>query len=474
MERTQCTPLFDFGQPVQVTAMVGLRSTTVEPCTAPWDEVFGTVRTAATKDGAPSVIPATFRAESVLWTRSGRPRKDQAEACTAIIIDLDGFKCPSDFDPMEPVSAHPDYYTIESGDIEDALCRLGLAGTYWSTWSSRADAPRWRIAVPLSHPVVPKAQERVWRAVAQAIIDQLRDAVHPKVNADWAARGATQPAILPVRPAPGPQGEGRAASHRTSPWGMVVPSPVHVDGCAVVPEEVERAANSVHYGRRLAFVQAARTGRAATGDHPAPRPYTGVCDAPGAAETVSAWRADRTATLTLTAGLDALARVRRDGLGARPGGRGSVIAAACFHLFRCGEPVAGIRSWGDAALAATGGRTPAANLVRDLESQVRDFARREGATVAWAASARAALAEGAAHAPREHQVDAATRYCTILARAEHLRRVGGGQLAFDQIALVVGMPTAAVVAWRRRLQEVGMLDQWGESRSTHYRIREVA
>ena len=472
MERTHRTVPFDFAQPVQVTALAGIRATTVEPCTAPWDEVFGTVRQAPSKDAAPTIIPATFRAESVLWTRSGRPRKDHAESCTAIVVDFDGFHCPADFDPMEPVASHPDYYTIESGDVEDALCRLGLAGTYWSTWSSRADAPRWRVAVPLAHPILPRAQEGVWRAVARAIVGQLRETVHPKVDADWAARGATQPAILPVRPAPGD--EDRAASHRASPWGMVVPSPVHVDGCAVVPDEVERAANSVHYGRRLAFVTAARARRGATGEHPAPRPYTGACDAPGAAETVSAWRADRTVATTLTAGLDAVARVRRDGLGARPGGRGSVIAAACFHLFRCGESVAGIRAWGDDALAATGGRTPAANLVRDLYAQVRDFARREGATVAWAASARAALADAAAHAPREHQVDAATRFCTILARAEHLRREGGGQLAFDQIALVVGMPTAAVVAWRRRLQEVGMIDQWGESRSTHYRIRGVA
>lgn len=452
------TAFFDFGQPIQVTTVAGLRATSVQPCTASWDEVFGTVHPAASKDTAPAIIPATFDADTLLWTKAGRPNKSGATGCTAVLVDFDG--CPDGT------------YTIESGDLEEALNRLGLAGTYWSTWSATEVRPRWRVALPLVAPVKPSAQERVWTAVARALVGQLRAVVKggEKLDADWAARHATQLAILPCAPT----AACKATPHKTYPWGGLVPHPVHVDGKPVSLEEVDRAKNADHYGRRLAFVARARAREGSTtGCNKPPVPYKGSAEAPEAPVGLAAWRADRTATLTLTAGLDAVEHARRHGLGARPGGRGSALAAGCFHLYRCGAPVPAIRAWAEAALTATGGRAVGDTLLKDLAGQVRDFAGRAEAphVKAWCAMARAALdAADPKFAPRPHQVEAAATFLNLLARAEHLRRDGGGQVSFSEVALVVGMPTAAVVCWRRTLQDANLLDQFGSGRTTHYRL----
>ena len=436
------TPLFDFNQPLQLTAVIGGLRGTAEPFTESWAEVFK-VREAASKAKAPAVIPATFTAESLVWTKSGRPKKDQAESCTALFFD---------FDECE----------LEEGDVEDALNKLGLAGTFWSTWKATVTNPRWRIAIPLAHPILPAAQEKVWKAVARALQEIL------EVDLDWAARHVTQPAILPCHPKP--EDMQAAGEHKTDRWGWVKPNIIHVDGRPVVPEEVERAKSSMHYGRKLSFIQARRDGARCRKPPRVPTPYQGSSDAPGAAETVAAWRANRSATFGLTTGLDAVERVRRQGLGARPGGRGSVIAAGCFHLYRCGASVDEIRTWGMAALTATGGRDPAANLLKDVQEQVRDFTTRakHSASAEWLTSAHAVLRD--TPGLHDNQREALALFVTIISRAKHLQREGGGQMDWAAVSHVVGMPTTNVVSWRKTLENNGLLSNWGSGRSTHYAI----
>lgn len=478
------TPLFDFSQPVQVTTLAGLTARTVAGCTAPWDDVFGTVHQARSKIDAPCIIPGTFR-PTVDWTRgrasnpgSGfdavmpRPQVRCMESVTAILIDLDRGD-------------------LTGGTIEEALTALGLAGTYWSTWSSTVVSPRWRIAIPLSHPYVVRDHRQVWTRVAVAVRGQLRLlTLDDTVDVDWSGRSASQPSILPCRPVAGT--ESAAASDVKYPWGCVVPNPVHVDGHPVVPSDATAADGAAHYANALRYV--ARSGRggdrrsAAVRAQAMPPAWTPSADGPGAASTVAAWRTDERHAPSLTDGLDACERVQRDGLGASKGGRGAVLRAGCFHLHRCGRTHREIQEWAMAVVERTPGQP--GNLVDDLMAQVRYFERRQSdpATVAWVRAARDALssttgdrvAAGRRGSMPAHHAAAADRFVRILAHADHLRSSGAGQLSFAQLALVLGMPAVAghshpaVVAWRQVLIEAGLLHRDGVRRDTRYRRIEVS
>ena len=407
--RSQPTPLFDFGHPVQVTTLAGITCTgrEVDHCSAPWDEVFGTVREARSKTEAHSVVCATYRPPSggapVRWCpgsagRAGsgrspaapRPSSRSIDSVTAIVYDFDD----------------QDWGSVDGSAVEGALMQLGLAGTFWSTWSSTVIRPRWRVAIPLSHPITPAAYREIWPRVGGAIADEIHALMlldpEQRVSIDLAAGGIGQPAILPVRP-PADGAAMRAAAPtrravtRRRPWGGVVPAPVHVDGVAVVPEQAQAATSATHYTNSLRFVQ--RTGRGwggarrgpegARGGPIVPAPYVGVPDAPDAAQTVATWAADERTAVALTAGMDAVARVRRDGLGRVR--HGSVLRAACWHQYRCGILADEISRWGSDALAATPGVS--SSTVRELVRQVEYFRRRQDAALAdpWTDRAVAAI-----------------------------------------------------------------------------------
>lgn len=485
------TPLFDTSQPVQVTTLAGLTARTVAGCTAPWGEVFGVVHQARSKVDAPCIIPGTFR-PSVDWTRgrasnpgSGfdavmpRPQVRCMDSVTAILIDLDRGD-------------------VTGGTIEEALTSLGLAGTYWSTWSSTVVGPRWRITIPLANPYVPRDHRQVWSRVAVAVRGQLRlSTLDDTIDVDWSGRSASQPSILPCRPVAGT--ESAAASAAKYPWGCVVPNPVHVDGHPVVPSDATAADGAAHYANALRYV--ARSGRGGDRRSAAARARQGVAgrspawtpsaDGPGAASTVAAWRTDERYASSLPDGLDACERVRRDGLGAAKGGRGAVLRAGCFHLHRCGWTHREIQDWAMDVVERTPGQP--GNLVDDLMAQVRYFERRQSdpATVAWTRAALGAISstqDRGRGAMPAHHTGTADRFVRILAHADHIRcpagapagASGAGQLSFAQLALVLGMPAVAghshpaIIAWRQVLIEAGLLHRDGVRRDTRYSRIEVS
>jgi hypothetical protein len=488
--RPQPTPLFDFGHPVQVTTLAGITCTgrEVDHCSAPWDEVFGTVREARTKTEAHSVVCATYRPGPVRWAGGGRPGSGGSvprpssraiDSVTALVYDFDT----------------QDWGSVDGSAIEGALMQLGLAGTFWSTWSSTVVRPRWRLAIPLSHPITPAAYREIWPRVGGAVADEIHALMlldpEQRVSIDLAAGGIGQPAILPVRPPAG--GETKAMSRAAYPWGGVVPAPVHVDGVAVVPEQAQAATSATHYTNSLRFVQ--RTGRgwggarkgvtSARGAPIVPAPYVGVPDAPDAAQTAATWAADERTAVALTAGMDAVARVRRDGLGRVR--HGSVLRAACWHQYRCGILADEISRWGSEALAATPGVS--SSTVRELVRQVEYFRRKQDAALTdpWTDRAVTAILTPRVDpetgkprpVPTPEQQTAVAQVVLILACASHLDPEGGGSLSWAQIALVVGMPAvagvdrthAAVVAWRSALVEAGLLSRSGERQATTWARR---
>jgi hypothetical protein len=483
-------------------------------CTAPWEDVFFKVHVLAraAKNDAPAIIAATFKlgpdgkplkpsmtkgvelSDEDAWVdpRPGqtftafkrealpRPHTKHLVSVTAITMDFDEG-------------------SLFENQIREALEGLGIAGTFWQTWSSTVIKRRWRLALPLVRPYAytKDGHEKVWSRVANLVLNQLRlVTLNPKLTTDWAMKTVVQPAILPCRPAP--EDEAKASNLKNKPWGGVVPEVFHVDGQAIDPAEAAKAESSRHYANGLAFKN--RTGRNWGGSQkghdghraqPA-KPYQGSPDAPGAAEAVAAWRVNERTAVDLTTGLDALQRLRRDGVGARKGGRGAALRAGCWHMHRCGFTSKEIQSWGMAALEATGGPAVDNTLIKDLDAQVRFFLRKEDAVQDWFGAAATALtveridpATGKSRGldrlmlPQVHARTAA-HFLRILAFADHLDTPEGGKLNFAVLSKVLGMPaekdkaSPAVIAWRHALIEAKLLSKAGQRQQTRYRRLGVA
>ena len=508
---TTSNPPFDVRQPLEVVTMPGVAATGDELafCSAPWGDVFFKVHVLAraAKNDAPAIIAATFKLGP-----DGKPIKPSMTKGVELSAE-DAWVDPRPGQPwagfkkdelprphvkhlvsVTAITMDFDEGNLFENQIREALGGLGIAGTYWQTWSSTVIKRRWRLALPLVRPYAytKDGHEKVWSRVANLVLNQLKlVTLNDKLTTDWAMKTVVQPAILPCRPAP--EDEQKAANRKNKPWGGVVPEVFHSDGVAIDPAEAAKAESSKHYANGLAFK--ARTGRDWGGARRGPasgvpkgqgpaKPYEGSPDAPEAAEAVAAWRADERTAVGLTDGLDALQRLRRDGVGARKGGRGAALRAGCWHMHRCGLTSKEIQSWGLAALEATGGQVVDNTLLKDLDTQVRYFAKKEGAADPWLRAAADAMTveriDPATGKPRrtvarEHAV-AAGRYLRILAHADHLDTPEGGKLNFAVLSKVLGMPapsrdkaSPAVIAWRHALIEAGLLSKAGERQQTRYR-----
>jgi hypothetical protein len=147
-----------------------------------------------------------------------------------------------------------------------------------------------------------------------------------------------------------------------------------------------------------------------------------------------------------------------------------------------------MQAWGMAALEATGGPAVDNTLIKDLDTQVRFFSKKEGSVDPWLRAAADAMTVGridpATGKPRrtvarEHTT-AAERFLRILAHAEHLDSEFGGKLNFAVLSKVLGMPaekdkaSPAVIAWRHALIEAKLLSKSGDRQQTRYRRLGVA
>ena len=414
------------------------------PIEAVWGDVFEEVHLVEAKKQAPSVIPATFKERSLHWTNQHRPRATDALSTTCLMFDMD----EGDLDPI---------------DIEDMLEHFRLGGTYWSTWSSQPGARRWRIAVPLSRPISAKVQPTLWGGWSGAFNRWLQQNVD-KNRWEWVdkkAKERTQLAILPCCP------PLKSRQFMKNGWGGMVPDPVHVDGDAVDPGELEAVSSIKHYRNRILCFARNRTERKTIVGVRVkrPSPYKPVGSTETARNDALGWRKNRTATPMPMASLDAVQYLRENGLGS-PGGRGSALYGAIFACFRTGMALDKIKEIAKDCIDRTPGKT--AKLHREARGHLQRFHSWNQKAGAWLHVAQRALF-GGGHVHEEHEA-AAERMLVLISRHRHLEREQGGALSFLEISKIIGLQVKVPVMWRNILTENGLLSQSGEKLERRYKL----
>lgn len=169
---------------------------------------FADPKPAPTKEGLSRWAPVLFR-------KAYRCRAN-VEAVCACVLDVD------DGSPIGPI--------VEALD--------GLHVMIHSTWSATAEAPRWRVVVPLDRRVNADAYERVWRWLAIALEEA-------GVKADLQSGSAAQPYAVPGLP---PSGFYEA---REEPGALVDVAAALVAIPAPEPPAPYRPGRDVSYDRRV-------------------------------------------------------------------------------------------------------------------------------------------------------------------------------------------------------------------------------
>lgn len=166
------------------------------------------------------------------------------------------------------------------------------------------------------------------------------------------------------------------------------------------------------------------------------------------------------------AALDAVARLRRDGVRQRAGSRHDTVSGAAWTLYRTGSTSKEIGTAITEIVEATASDRDRTYLQRECRPLAGRFGRQcEESQVFEDRIVR----ECRDRIKAEHRT-AFRAYARILSRAEHLRRDEGGALCHESIAKIIGLDVKVLTAMRAVVRDAGYLTEAGEGKRRTYRI----
>lgn len=418
----------------------------------------------ARKETAPVMFPCTFRQDGKgdKRTKSGDRSAHAADTCGLLIFDVDRGN-------------------LQGEHIEEALKVLGSSALYWQTWQANAfNGLRWRIVVPLARPVpARKAYTAIWKTIGRSLTMalgnaagienpwEITDANGGNGLLDWSCSSAVKAAILPCYPT-----EGTGSSHY--PWGGVRPRVTFVPGPVLdlTDGELRKLGIGDRTSRSRPREGANLGGRpkgsgTTFGGQPLV-PYIPKPDASHVSETIDLLPAESGRTAAPLLALDAIARLRRDGVNVGQGARQSTLSGLMWQMYRLGFDYVEIEN---AAVEAVD-RTDDKKDRKYLEGEALKLYRRFGGQCeeheAWVSAVVKACRDRVASSHRP----ALRQYARVLARADHLRTGKGGQLDHEALAAVVGLHVTALTRIRGLIREAGYVSEEGESLGRRYWVHD--
>ena len=425
----------------QLTWVPGFASTSIQAVTSSWGDLLEVQEVDSKKD-SPCIIPTLFKAEAVKWTKEGRPAKTEAESFTALVFDFDSTASAPDWKASEPVRC------VEAEDLEAWLEEHGLAGIYWTTWKSQVGSLRWRLVLPLDGPYAARAHEEAWKFWAKRL-----DSAVGRV--DWCPRTVTSLHALPAVP--------KSRRFGDDDWGGMTPNPVFVEGSLLSPKDAEAKANLHHYANSLKRGASRKGEKWARVKGAVITPYQGDGESPEVSKTLALWAETRgigsKGTTSFAESLNAIAALRVRGLNSKKGSQqGSVLYAAWWNMYRMGFDAKHMHRHLEPLVENAGPK-----YLAEFLAHSKNFGKEANP---WLAQALELMEE----VPPEFYRAAFQQFLRIFARAQHLHSDKGGQMAMEQIAVLIGVSNKLCVYWRAGLEEKGLLTKSGENVTRRYHL----
>ena len=407
------------------------------------------------KEVAPCLIPAVFKqGKEDNRTKTGRNRASDADVGTLLTYDVDRGDLAAD-------------------QIRSAIGKTGLSCVFWSTWQSGGPkGNRWRLLFPLETPVPARlTYPEIWKRLAKVLESLLAEELG--VDSAWNVRGQgdlqhkhglldhlpspVHKHILPCFPANGGKGSN------TYPWGGVKPKPEFLPGLAV-PVDLQRL-KSQGLGDRAS--RSRPRGQESRGRKAIPeiQVYSPTPDAPHVDDTIHNLAPFSARVPGPLAALDAVSRLRRDGIEVGEGSRYLTLVGAVWHLFRLGASIEEMEVAATEIVERTKNGKDRRYLETRLVEVIAQFSR--DANKAEPTVTRL-MSETRDRILKQHR-ELYRRYLRILARHQGVLDVErGGKLDHAGIARILGLDVTAIVKMRSILAESGFLSISGEGLDRRY------
>jgi hypothetical protein len=342
---------------------------------------------------------------------------------------------------------------VSADSLRAALLDLGWESAFYTTWSAKEDALRWRIIVPLATPHGLEGWDEFY-SVKLTEFQTALEAHHGScVPLDLSARLPAQPQILPHSiPSmflPGMTEKKLAqvidAIHSDAEYGPPGFDAAQVFGTRgnalshsssfVLVAGARRTISPATFAQReKAGAKGSRAGKALSVEVTA---YCGNCASSAAKKVVDGWiEKGLDFVPSLCAGQDGAAYLAEHGIRVSKGHRRDVLVAAAWNLHRAGFTVDEIERQVDCMVQGSN-KADQTYLNKEAAKYLKQLRALENEALSTERAVFEALGRGKVE-DQTISKEVKRQFSRILSRAKHLRRPQGGQLSQEQIADCLG------------------------------------
>jgi hypothetical protein len=349
-------------------------------------------------------------------------------------------------------------FDIDEGNVSEeslrsALSDLGWESAFYTTWSAREDALRWRIIIPLATPHGLEGWDEFYSVKLTEFQNALERHHGSCVPLDLSARLPAQPQILPHSiPSmflPGMTEKKLAqvidAIHSDAEYG-----PPGFDAAQVFGTRGNALSHSSSFAlaagarrtispatfaqREKAGAKGSRAGKALSVEVTA---YHGNCASSAAKKVVDGWAEQgKEYVPTLCGGLDGVAYLVEHGVNVPKGNRHNMLNCAMWNLHRAGFTTEEILRQVDLIILMSK-KVDQTYLTKEATKYEKALLAAEKDALPTERAVFEALGRGKVE-DQTISKEVKRQFSRILSRAKHLRRPQGGQLSQEQIADCLG------------------------------------
>jgi len=338
-------------------------------------------------------------------------------AAHALVFDLDGT------DPEAELTEH-----LEAHDIE----ALPFVHLYWESISSTEGNRRWRLVIPLDHPL---GGEWYW-AVSERVLARLREQ-WPNTVIDGCSKRPSQPWFVPCYTE-----------------GSAIPHPVlNTDGLGLLSVD-DLLADAMQAGEKKVYKRKYKAFR--NGSRGAQVPVFVPDPSIGQHVTLDA-------KTSLVAAQHACAHLQQQGVRVAKGARQPTLNFMLWHLFRGGRTIAQIDVWATDAVERSGEDT--AYLGAKMDSLLLYYEQQEMEAQPWYQALAGACEQvwdkyrfGAYHAAR------------VLSRHQGMRIAKGTAIDLRAVGELVGLTPQALTKIIGLWEQAGVYARTGTGRGRKHRL----
>jgi hypothetical protein len=429
------------------------------------------------------------------WERWGHLTQSKSTAPYAIwsiFVSRTKGKFSKDVIARTALAFDIDEGNVAAESLRLALTALGWESAFYTTWSAKEGALRWRVVIPLATPHGLESWDDFYSAKLAEFQAALEVHHGSRVPIDLSAKLAAQPQILPhAIPSmflPGmtekklEQAINALHSDVEGPPGFEAAQVYGTRGNALGhASEFVLMAGARRTISPATFAQRAQTkasgSRAGKGLPEQVTAYRGNCASSTAKEVVDGWgNVGKEYVPTLCGGLDGVAYLTEHGIHVKHGQRHNMLNCAMWNLHRVGFTAEEILRQADIIIAVSK-KADQTYLAKEATKYEKALLQYETAALPIERAVFEALGRGKVDdqtVPKEVK----RQFSRIISRAKHLWRPQGGQLSQDQIAECLGFSGKSkdrfgiklVRFYLGQCEKAGLLIASGEGQQRIYKL----